>query len=561
VRRSSAPPASADAEGQIAAARAAHRDRDGAQHERGRQRDAEAAGQAAARALAEGYDIEVIEAHHRHKVDAPSGTALAMGEVLAAALGRDARRLRGVGREGVTGERDPSTIGFSPPSAAATSSATTRCCSPAPASASRSRTRAPAAPTTRAGSLRAARFLAGRATGLYDMDDVLGLPEMQQAGRPEPFWGRSDAIGRAVAAAAAGDVGQRLGADPLEGLGAARAGDATSSACGARLLGAPAGLDEGRERLARSTAKQLLLPLLEAATPPRRRAARWRTGRARLAAHAAPARRAAPRPGAPAVRPGAAGVDRQHGALRRPVRHGLGHLPRAGGHLGGRQITIDKVSGPVGEALIMTAAGLAVAMPAVLAYNVFGKWVGACEAELEGFAHDLREMVLEPKARGRTDMAFGRLERSPASQPMSDINMTPLIDVMLVLLVIFIITAPLMTSSLKLDLPKTEAPRPATAPASWRWPSTPAGACSWATSPPTSPRADAAARARGGARDPATEVQLRADQRVPYGRVAELIGWCSRPGSRASASSPRRRRPGRAPPQVAAGTQREIAPS
>jgi biopolymer transport protein ExbB len=58
-------------------------------------------------------------------------------------------------------------------------------------------------------------------------------------------------------------------------------------------------------------------------------------------------------------------------------------------------ITIEKVSGPVGEALVMTAAGLAVAIPAVLAYNVFGKRVGACEAELEGFAHDLREMVAD----------------------------------------------------------------------------------------------------------------------------------------------------------------------
>ena len=55
-------------------------------------------------------------------------------------------------------------------------------------------------------------------------------------------------------------------------------------------------------------------------------------------------------------------------------------------------LSMDRVSGPVGEALIMTAAGLAVAIPAVLAYNVFGKQVGACEAELEGFAHDLREM-------------------------------------------------------------------------------------------------------------------------------------------------------------------------
>jgi biopolymer transport protein ExbB len=59
------------------------------------------------------------------------------------------------------------------------------------------------------------------------------------------------------------------------------------------------------------------------------------------------------------------------------------------------QGTLDKVAGPVGEALIMTAAGLAVAIPAVLAYNLYGKWVAACEAELEGFAHDLREMALD----------------------------------------------------------------------------------------------------------------------------------------------------------------------
>ena len=59
----------------------------------------------------------------------------------------------------------------------------------------------------------------------------------------------------------------------------------------------------------------------------------------------------------------------------------------------GGSITVEKISGPVGEALIMTAAGLAVAIPAVLAYNVFGKLVAASEAELEGFAHDLREMI------------------------------------------------------------------------------------------------------------------------------------------------------------------------
>ena len=58
-------------------------------------------------------------------------------------------------------------------------------------------------------------------------------------------------------------------------------------------------------------------------------------------------------------------------------------------------MSIERVAGPVGEALVMTAAGLAVAIPAVLAYNIFGKLIGSCEAELEGFAHDLREMVMD----------------------------------------------------------------------------------------------------------------------------------------------------------------------
>jgi biopolymer transport protein ExbB len=70
-----------------------------------------------------------------------------------------------------------------------------------------------------------------------------------------------------------------------------------------------------------------------------------------------------------------------------------------GGMADGSGMTIDKIAGPVGEALIFTAAGLAVAIPAVLAYNVYGKRVSACEADLEGFAHDLREMQLDSVAR------------------------------------------------------------------------------------------------------------------------------------------------------------------
>jgi biopolymer transport protein ExbB len=71
------------------------------------------------------------------------------------------------------------------------------------------------------------------------------------------------------------------------------------------------------------------------------------------------------------------------------IYHALINISAAG------SISIERVSGPVGEALVMTAAGLAVAIPAVLAYNIFGKMVGSCEAELEGFAHDLREMIMD----------------------------------------------------------------------------------------------------------------------------------------------------------------------
>lgn len=74
------------------------------------------------------------------------------------------------------------------------------------------------------------------------------------------------------------------------------------------------------------------------------------------------------------------------------IYHALISISAAG------SITIERVSGPVGEALVMTAAGLAVAIPAVLAYNVFGKRVAASEAELEGFAHDLREMIVDSSA-------------------------------------------------------------------------------------------------------------------------------------------------------------------
>jgi 4-hydroxy-tetrahydrodipicolinate reductase len=128
----------------------------------------------AARALSTGYDIEIIEAHHRHKVDAPSGTALKMGEVIADALGRDLKDCAVYARHGVTGERDPSSIGF----------ATVRGGDVVGDHSvlflgdgerieigHKSSSRA----TYAQGSLRAARFLNRQTSGLFDMFDVLGL--------------------------------------------------------------------------------------------------------------------------------------------------------------------------------------------------------------------------------------------------------------------------------------------------------------------------------------------------------------------------------------------------
>jgi biopolymer transport protein ExbD/biopolymer transport protein TolR len=120
-------------------------------------------------------------------------------------------------------------------------------------------------------------------------------------------------------------------------------------------------------------------------------------------------------------------------------------------------------------------------------------------------------------------MTFGRLERRPGAQPMSDINMTPLIDVMLVLLVIFIITAPLMTSSLKLDLPKAEGAAPGSPPAFVALAVDAQGQLFFDEEKLAPEQLLERVRA-AAARDPATEVQLRADRAVPYGRVAEVIG-------------------------------------
>ena len=128
----------------------------------------------AARALKEGFDVEIVEAHHRHKIDAPSGTALRMGEIVANALTRDLKTCAVYGREGVTGERKPETIGF----------ATVRggdvvgdhsVMFLGTGERIEITHRAASRATYAQGALRSARFLMDRQNGLYDMQDVLGL--------------------------------------------------------------------------------------------------------------------------------------------------------------------------------------------------------------------------------------------------------------------------------------------------------------------------------------------------------------------------------------------------
>ena len=128
----------------------------------------------AARILGDSVDIEIIEAHHRGKVDAPSGTALRMGEVVANALGRDLRDCAVYGREGHTGERDKKTIGFETIRAGDIVGDHTVMFA-GPGERVEITHKASSRMTFANGALRAARWIAQRDKGLFDMQDVLGL--------------------------------------------------------------------------------------------------------------------------------------------------------------------------------------------------------------------------------------------------------------------------------------------------------------------------------------------------------------------------------------------------
>ena len=128
-------------------------------------------------------------------------------------------------------------------------------------------------------------------------------------------------------------------------------------------------------------------------------------------------------------------------------------------------------------------------------------------------------------------MSFGRLERTQGPQPMSEINVTPLVDVMLVLVVIFIITAPLLASSIKLDLPRTDAAQPSEPP-KFVTVVIDKSAQIFLNEQKTDLPALADSLAQSASANPDTEVQLRADEAVPYGRVVEVMGVAQKAGLR-----------------------------
>ena len=126
-------------------------------------------------------------------------------------------------------------------------------------------------------------------------------------------------------------------------------------------------------------------------------------------------------------------------------------------------------------------------------------------------------------------MAFGRLERTAAPQPMSDINITPLVDVMLVLVVIFLLTAPLLASAIRLDLPRADGSTPGAAPASVTVVLDPTGQV-FVNDQPLDEAALVQRFTALAAQSRATEVQLRADAAVPYGRVVQVLGAAQQAG-------------------------------
>ena len=126
-------------------------------------------------------------------------------------------------------------------------------------------------------------------------------------------------------------------------------------------------------------------------------------------------------------------------------------------------------------------------------------------------------------------MAFGRLASTKVDAPMSEINVTPMVDVMLVLLVIFILTAPLMTSAIRLDLPRAEGVEAGASPQALSLVVDAQGTV-YLADKPIAPEVLSLRLAEAAKRNPNTELELRADESVPYGRVVETMGLAQKAG-------------------------------
>jgi biopolymer transport protein ExbB len=346
----------------------------------------------AAKILNSGYDIEIIEAHHRHKVDAPSGHRAQDGRGDRIGARQAARRAGRLRREGHTGERDGLTIGFATIRGGDIVGDHTVLFAGTGerieiTTASSRMTYAPAACALHATWPDSHRGCTTCAT-------CSASPEAAAQSAPMDglthFWEHGDAVAKAVALLllAMSVASWALIFWKARLLARARA----DLARGIALYWQAGHEAEGRERVAAVDREEVMLPLIDAArTPDRPGTLESRADpSARLTRHLRDALHgvlAQLRTGQVVL--ASVGSTSPFVGLFGTV-WGIYHALAALGADATVAPSLSQVAGPVGEALVMTAAGLAVAIPAVLGYNAFGQRIASCEAELEGFAHDLR---------------------------------------------------------------------------------------------------------------------------------------------------------------------------
>jgi biopolymer transport protein ExbB len=186
---------------------------------------------------------------------------------------------------------------------------------------------------------------------------------------------------------------------------------------------------------------------------------------------------------------------------------------------------IDQVAGPIGEALIMTALGLAVAIPAVLGFNAINRSNKLLVADLNRFGNDLLAYFVT----GARVMSFNLQNDQEESGIMAEINMTPMVDVMLVLLIIFIITLPVIQQAVKVELPKANSVRNEVKPESVQLSIDAQGNIFWNSTPIDLKTFDGYAE-KAAQKEPQPEINLRADKSVKYEYVAQVLAASRRAG-------------------------------